>query len=163
MIGPKTQDRSFQSTPSARRATPKWKPRSQPHTNFNPRPPRGGRRRGVGRERARQEISIHALREEGDCSSGLERSPAPNFNPRPPRGGRLDIPKDIKERWDFNPRPPRGGRLCSVFASEFFSCISIHALREESDPIKITSLVDAQKFQSTPSARRATSARTRRT
>ena len=39
---------------------------------------------------------------------------------------------------------------CTILA------ISIHALREEGDPIKITSLVDAQKFLSTPSARRAT-------
>ena len=34
--------------------------------NFNPRPPRGGRREGGEYSRAGEWISIHALREEGD-------------------------------------------------------------------------------------------------
>ena len=55
----------FQSTPSARRATPKSKALA-----------------------VDQGISIHALREEGDRTSRLRPVPARNFNPRPPRGGR---------------------------------------------------------------------------
>ena len=36
------------------------------------------------------QISIHALREEGDLRGGHHRSAGHgNFNPRPPRGGRL--------------------------------------------------------------------------
>ena len=57
--------------------------------NFNPRPPRGGRRPGPSQPGRPQD-----------------------FNPRPPRGGRLYryglytlVP------CNFNPRPPRGGRL----------------------------------------------------
>ncbi len=34
--------------------------------DFNPRPPRGGRPRGGFFQLFRREISIHALREEGD-------------------------------------------------------------------------------------------------
>ena len=34
-------------------------------------------------------ISIHALREEGDCRHRGCRRHLPNFYPRPPRGGRL--------------------------------------------------------------------------
>ena len=40
--------------------------KSRPHTNFYPRPPRGGRLRGRERGQTRKAISIHALREEGD-------------------------------------------------------------------------------------------------
>ena len=80
----------FQSTPSARRAT--YNERLQKHDfsyfnprpprggrprprffrssisgNFNPRPPRGGRRSATAATRPPPQISIHALREEGDC------------------------------------------------------------------------------------------------
>ena len=42
-------------------------PRSKaPHNNFYPRPPRGGRPEVCGADRRVCEISIHALREEGD-------------------------------------------------------------------------------------------------
>ena len=37
-------------------------------------------------------ISIHALRGEGDRWDGTFRRPAWHFNPRPPRGGRLSTP-----------------------------------------------------------------------
>ena len=39
--------------------------------NFNPRPPRGGRRHGHGRPVFCDLISIHALREEGDRLSAI--------------------------------------------------------------------------------------------
>ena len=56
----------FLSTPSARRAT-KFKYPKQPDL----------------------EISIHALREEGDSPYRPRRALRTNFYPRPPRGGRL--------------------------------------------------------------------------
>ena len=59
------------------------------------------------------DISIHALREEGD----------------------LAVSDDEAKRSDFYPRPPRGGRLHGLFASQSFLDISIHALREEGDGI----------------------------
>ena len=123
--------------------------------NFYPRPPRGGRlgcrwalsrasrflstpsaRRATGdvdRVEATIDISIHALREEGDdlpCSRYLEIQ---DLYPRPPRGGRqgvqlgdyhtlkfLSTPSARRAtrlirtmegfRKYFYPRPPRGGR-----------------------------------------------------
>ena len=57
------------------------------------------------------EISIHALREEGDRSRSDNRHPLPYFYPRPPRGGRR--PQKRFEPVKF--------------------VISIHALREEGD------------------------------
>ena len=56
-------------------------------------------------------ISIHALREEGDVKLRCKRSKGSNFNPR----------------------PPRGGRLLDIAVIDFTSNISIHALREEGD------------------------------
>ena len=38
-------------------------------------------------------------------------------------------------RYDFYPRPPRGGRPCSCRRRVPPAGISIHALREEGDPI----------------------------
>ena len=83
-----TPDMKFLSTPSARRAT-----MSAPSTEQITR------------------ISIHVLREEGDCPPRLSRPQIRHFYPRPPRGGR------------------------HVRAERFFRCknISIHALREEGD------------------------------
>ena len=105
----------------------------RPSANFYPRPPRGGRlfcaaraassRVFLSTPSARRatragepflllpEISIHALREEGDLSAMF-----------------LIVRSDY-----FYPRPPRGGRHCTFLAVRFHSTISIHALREEGD------------------------------
>ena len=101
-------------------------------------------------------ISIHALREEGDASSGRPAKTTAYFYPRPPRGG----------------RPP--GRLISYPMTLFLSTpsarratslrrmlrgrrgISIHALREEGDLLSGSSSPWSTVFLSTPSARRAT-------
>ena len=56
-------------------------------------------------------ISIHALREEGD-QNRCSRQPARSY---------------------FYPRPPRGGRLFEVVPQNSVRTISIHALREEGD------------------------------
>ena len=78
----------FLSTPSARRATRDL--------------------RGVA---DLQQISIHALREEGDM-------------------GRIVL--EFRDSY-FYPRPPRGGRPAAVTAVGSMLVISIHALREEGD------------------------------
>ena len=63
-------------------------------------------------QKSSRQISIHALREEGDPVCVLAKQTACNdFYPRPPRGGRLEV----------------SGALCK------FRYISIHALREEGD------------------------------
>ena len=56
----------FLSTPSARRATFRHYRKYAPGKHFYPRPPRGGRRVIDGNNAVSYEISIHALREEGD-------------------------------------------------------------------------------------------------
>ena len=56
----------FLSTPSARRATIAATARETIHGDFYPRPPRGGRLQQPERMGDRHQISIHALREEGD-------------------------------------------------------------------------------------------------
>ena len=82
------RDLAFQSTPSVGRATI------------------------VKRETARaEEISIHALRGEGDTGYRARE-----------RGGK-----------DFNPRPPWGGRRYRQRIAVLLSVISIHALRGEGD------------------------------
>ena len=79
------------------------------------------------------DISIHALREEGDCMLWLTRRFGCNFYPRPPRGGRPTGTLGKAARDNFYPRPPRGGRLGLFAASTMQPHISIHALREEGD------------------------------
>ena len=101
--------------------------------HFYPRPPRGGRPKACDKLVNVVIISIHALREEGDCLGGFSFCSPVNFYPRPPRGGRPLSLFAVKRFNDFYPRPPRGGRLQDV-----------------------VNLVQLFKFLSTPSARRAT-------
>ena len=126
----------FQSTPSARRATcPSWAAVRVPK-NFNPRPPRGERPCKMQCAVLVGCISIHALREESDCRLLCCSDAQFYFNPRPPRGERpVNCTAANAICDDFNPRPPRGERPgpCSPACSR-------------------------TRFQSTPSARRATSA-----
>ena len=148
--------------------------------HFYPRPPRGGRPGGMPNPRAVKEISIHALREEGDHRSLFRSAQKIDFYPRPPRGGR---PTSSLPSWrggNFYPRPPRGGRQAyktdGWVGLAFLSTpsarratwpahrgrrqipISIHALREEGDRTAHGISNAAYRFLSTPSARRATGA-----
>ena len=79
------------------------------------------------------EISIHALREEGDAAGPGHLLPHGDFYPRPPRGGRHLGIIEVGFQRNFYPRPPRGGRHVAS-AVEYVYDI----------------------FLSTPSARRAT-------
>ena len=152
----------FLSTPSARRATQGWH-----HDHHG------------------QQISIHALREEGDIERICVHSSESDFYPRPPRGGRPSASGDIGCRLQISIHALReeGDRCFFVFAQSFI--ISIHALREEGDtamsippycgPISIHALREEgddpgyhgpdifKPFLSTPSARRATSGPTGQT
>ena len=148
----------FLSTPSARRATACTTASTRPSTDFYPRPPRGGRRGRRSRRSPHREISIHALREEGDALRVSSNTASKYFYPRPPRGGRHLVGVNLSSLQDFYPRPPRGGRpgtnqaICQL-GYQFLSTpsarratgvrrldgkahgISIHALREEGDPL----------------------------
>ena len=123
--------------------------------NFYPRPPRGGRHGRAEVDRflhtflstpsARRatvdapvevdipDISIHALREEGDLRRSFSRPVPCNFYPRPPRGGRLKKSrlKSLKRRFLSTPSARRATQ--NVDNPAINSDISIHALREEGD------------------------------
>ena len=131
-------------------------PHRHGHRYFYPRPPRGGRlvvvivgsvemlflstpsaRRATQRHPHEPEpgrISIHALREEGDCIRLAGLPTRYYFYPRPPRGGRpVSVPVRYSSFLNFYPRPPRGGRQIALRHLVFSFGISIHALREEGD------------------------------
>ena len=79
-------------------------------------------------------ISIHALREEGDGTDPGASRGILYFNPRPPRGGRLFGMRTQKRSKKFQSTP--SARRATVREIAFFSGdfdISIHALREEGD------------------------------
>ena len=190
----------FLSTPSARRATADAAIQSLGFQDFYPRPPRGGRprrssaptppQRFLSTPSARratrdalatamiEDISIHALREEGDARA-----------PSAAKQIRISI-HALREEGDaassfcwilisyFYPRPPRGGRPPLWLHPRRSKKISIHALREEGDLSCYTCAKSERNFYprpprggrhqfyienmaedvflSTPSARRAT-------
>ena len=146
----------FLSTPSARRATAE-RPWVTPEELISIHALREEGDDLTILQRSTKKISIHALREEGDSAIASARMNGANFYPRPPRGGRPPEPKD---------------RLTEMQ-------ISIHALREEGDSsapcccphrsgyfyprpprggrrAQVANGWRASKFLSTPSARRAT-------
>ena len=101
----------FQSTPSARRATPALSVDTAGNLYFNPRPPRGGRRTMSGFKSTTSLISIHALREEGDSATIMLQKLLKLFQStlsvgRATTVGVVVVPVVV----DFNPRSPRGGR-----------------------------------------------------
>ena len=149
----------FLSTPSARRAT-------------------------IDRSKCKTaaQISIHALREEGDTGSYSDTSQYVDFYPRPPRGGRPpgSAPGPLS-RGDFYPRPPRGGRLgsfpgpevggqflstpsarraTSILSSSSLSCPNFYPRPPRGGRRGIRDMTVLERlFLSTPSARRATHSR----
>ena len=81
------------------------------HYNFNPRPPRGGRRN----------------RNANNIYNALFQSTPPA------RGATEALPVIQPEPIYFNPRPPRGGRLQLLRSCVDYLNISIHAPREGGD------------------------------
>ena len=125
---------SFLSTPSARRATTYKTVAFNWVKQFLSTP--SARRATIGGLALdpRDQISIHALCEEGDslCQSWKH------------------------SECDFYPRPLRGGRRPGHQDQQGSQLISIHALCEEGD-LSVIHIGDIQlQFLSTPSARRAT-------
>ena len=78
----------FLSTPSVGRATVSSLRCCAPAANFYPRPPWGGRRYPGATYEIIKQISIHALRGEGDAETPQGVAGSRNFYPRPPWGGR---------------------------------------------------------------------------
>ena len=123
--------------------------------NFNPRPPRGGRR-------SPQSCRLLPHRfQSTPPARGATSGPGPrcrrpsDFNPRPPRGGRRWPAPDSPGSRYFNPRPPRGGRRgCRATESRHrhFNPRPPRGGRRQ----KRRDDVNALRFQSTPPARGAT-------
>ena len=65
-----------------------WGGHPRDWSNFNPRPPRGGRLNALRLVDNKTNISIHAPREGGDRRRPGSACQRGYFNPRPPRGGR---------------------------------------------------------------------------
>ena len=143
------------------------------YSDFYPRPPRGGRplrmhsflpvlvflstpsaRRATNtnlENLTHTEISIHALREEGDPKRAAAASCQVGFlsTPSARRATALHI-KHYPVKWNFYPRPPRGGR---PFTPEPFApavSISIHALREEGDAFASPASLETSYFYPRP-------------
>ena len=125
----------FLSTPSARRATLSFLQSLKRYSHFYPRPPRGGRPRRSQRRTKSPEISIHALREEGDFFSRIS-------------GFLRQIISihALREEGDYSP----SGR--SAVAPAFLSTPSA---RRATWGLSFSASASA-RFLSTPSARRAT-------
>ena len=146
------QQSLFLSTPSVGRATTKLTSPSITTLDFYPRPPWGGRHKVVGLYNRYNDISIHALRGEGDAAPLGELADSVKFLSTPSVGratqqgtdtgrqegisihalrGEGDNSHDNKctERNHFYPRPPWGGRLVrtgmSIFRSIFLSTPSV--------------------------------------
>ena len=124
---------AFLSTPSARRATRPVLPVAGRSRYFYPRPPRGGRHTTRELLTVHLQISIHALREEGDLAHIMHSWNSTNFYPRPPRGGR------------------RFPHRCRAFDNIFLSTPSARRATNFA-----FSSAGSALFLSTPSARRAT-------
>ena len=81
-------------------------------TNFNPRPPHGGRLKPQIVCMCKGQFQSTSSAWRTTCNRWCKNGKLRNFNPRPPHGGRLHFPKHfLLLKLDFNPRPPHGGRL----------------------------------------------------
>ena len=130
-------------------------------------------------EEEQLDISIHALREEGDQTHQQYHGHHQYFYPRPPRGGRPTATRNYDNSWEFLSTPSARRATVDDLAEAFDDCIflstpsarratdkaihatpeiviSIHALREEGDTVYSPGMVIPGRFLSTPSARRAT-------
>ena len=125
----------FLSTLSARRATvSKWTVLLLPTFLSTP-----SARRATNMRKAPtscSSISIHALREEGDTAHRPPSSCPCHFYPCPPRGGRpVDSENDQYAELLFLSTPSVRRATARQRAGGILLVISIHALREEGDPL----------------------------
>ena len=126
-------------------------------TDFYPRPPRGGRPGCLIVGRQILQISIHALREEGDCTVIFTCFGGPVFLSTPSaRRATREYRCSESCCWDFYPRPPRGGRPGTVVDNQALLFYFYPRPPRGGRPNTTTAFAGLQQFLSTPSARRAT-------
>ena len=145
----------FLSTPSARRAT-RGKSYFSGYSQISIHALREEGDPGRRLPAQDQHISIHALREEGDAGSLLRTTPQLYFYPRPPRGGRLCRWWYCLPKREFLSTPSARRATSAMAQAVTNEIISIHALREEGDAASTKISIKPSLFLSTPSARRAT-------
>mgnify|MGYP003088656759 CR=1 FL=1 len=133
LTSPRMKPKSFLSTPSARRATFSCQPKgAKPDISIHALREEGDSHHA--QSAAAVVISIHALREEGDRRRSAIQSLV-----------NLISIHALREEGDF------------IFSGyPHYVRISIHALREEGDYVRIRGVLQSSQFLSTPSARRAT-------
>ena len=147
----------FQSTLPARGATSGSSGRNPAQGYFNPRSPRGERRKQLKNATKKEKISIHAPREGSDRITMRVRKGFHISIHAPREGSDARGVQAACTSGHFNPRSPRGERLYRT--SDKFCCrISIHAPREGSDDEAKDTDHPKMKFQSTLPARGATQA-----
>ena len=175
-------DQQFLSTPSARRATCCRSSGTGGPRYFYPRPPRGGRQEVKQAARLSLEISIHALREEGDREMMARFNDTFIFLSTPSARRATQTAKTMRQEIKAFLSTPSARRATSKSETiPMPSIISIHALREEGDAARCRGPdlpcyfyprpprggrrgrpvygVQIDVFLSTPSARRATKVR----
>ena len=171
--------KEFLSTPSARRATHSGGRRGLWLSDFYPRPPRGGRpyqaetrfgrvkflstpsaRRATiisRRPPVCKDISIHALREEGDLCIPCACWLCPKFLSTPSARRATNRQTHDKAVFGISIHALREEGDNTIASMVFDpNMISIHALREEGDEAEDVVEETPDEFLSTPSARRAT-------
>ena len=117
-----------------------------------------GDHKGLYQKNIYLHISIHALRTEGDNQTSDINQNHQDFYPRPPYGGRLLLRKfaDILHSRFLSTPSVRRATFVRLMLG-FFVVISIHALRTEGDAPELGPYgPEARQFLSTPSVRRAT-------
>ena len=87
------------------------------------------------REYRVSDISIHALREEGDPTVSAHLILTLYFYPRPPRGGRQNENKRHSRKEEFLSTPSARRATTGSWWRILCKIISIHALREEGDGV----------------------------
>ena len=130
---PSAGNKRFLSTPSARRATSAGHICTFTARFLSTPSARRATKLGEDGKLSGWDISIHALREEGDAGSSARPHPGTNFYPRPPRGGR---------HWD------------AYVTGGTNAFLSTPSARRATWDAYVTGGTNA--FLSTPSARRAT-------
>ena len=102
-------------------------------------------------------ISIHALREEGDALQRAGTGKTVKFQSTPSARRATHQYTGAQPRVDISIHALREEGDCSLLEQIITrKNISIHALREEGDVYQASDTSALSKFQSTPSARRAT-------
>ena len=127
---------------------------AKPPTDFNPRPPRGGRQRRYPEPACEGGISIHAPREGGDLKTWQERKRDTLISIHAPReGGDRGWSRHQFYHGHISIHAPREGGDVKVVPVATFCVISIHAPREGGDAAHPHSWPAGHGFQSTPPAR----------